>query len=389
MRDTSPTSKAVKKGVVNAASQSDGADGSAESQRPSQRRQDGLGGMSEGIALVSLDCRIIGVNHCVGAILGLDSGAVLGRKYCELAQDESNTCENCPLDQIRSTGKPIETQCGLYSEDRMVAFHPVCDQAGRLAAYVLRFVDMGEGRHAERCLTQSNRLAALGELAAGVAHNFGNLLMSVSATLELLYMRAAVEETINDLVEVIAGAQEQVMRGAEITQRLLSLAKSTPSVITAVNPKAVADNALALCATHPFAKQLRLVNEIADGSPLVRADTGQLEEVLLNLLLNALQASESGTIRIGVRDSRKEGRVEIYVSDEGAGIAPEDVGRVFDPFFSHRRDESPGTGLGLAYSLVLVSRMGGAISVKSKLGEGSTFTINLLLWADEEECLAA
>jgi len=138
VRDTSPTSKAAKKGVVNAASQSDGADGSAESQQPSRQRRDSLGSMSEGIALVSLDCRIIGVNHCVGAILGLDSGAVLGRKYCELAQDESNTCENCPLDQIRSTGEPIETQCGLYSEDRIVAFHPVCDQAGRLAAYVLR-----------------------------------------------------------------------------------------------------------------------------------------------------------------------------------------------------------------------------------------------------------
>ena len=236
-------------------------------------------------------------------------------------------------------------------------------------------------------LARSNRLIALGELAAGVAHNFGNILMGVSATMELLHMRAVKEPAIADLCEIITGAQEQVSRGAEVIQRLLALARSAPSIITAVDPKLIAGNVLALCATHPLAKRVTLVNEIPDGARPVRADAGQLEEVMVNLVLNALQASDGGSVRIGIHDGADDRMVELYVSDEGSGIPAEDIGRVFDPFFSGRRDR-PGTGLGLSCALAQVNRMGGTIAARSKLGQGSIFIITLPRWTGVEKQIA-
>lgn len=230
-------------------------------------------------------------------------------------------------------------------------------------------------------LSDTGRLVALGELAAGVAHNFGNVLMGVSLTLELLQVRAVRDPGLSDMIEAISGAQAEVTRGAEIIQRLLSLAGGNPSTLIGVNPWLAADNALTLCSTHINAKRVRLVNLIPTDPPSVKADASQLEEVMVNLILNALQASERGEVRVDLEDTGDD-RVKIRISDNGCGIAPEDMDKIFDPFFT-RRKEGAGTGLGLTCSLGQVTRMGGAIEVESRLGIGSTFTIVLSKWNNE------
>jgi len=222
-------------------------------------------------------------------------------------------------------------------------------------------------------------MAVLGELAVGVVHNFGNVLMGVSVTLELLQMRATSEPGLGDLMEAITGAQAEVDRGADIIQRLLSLSRGTPPVVTAVDPSTVADGAIALCSTHVKAKKVRLVNLIPHDSPSVKTDAGQLTEVLVNLMLNALQASEDGEVRVEMEET--DDRVNISVADGGCGIAPEDMDRLFDPFFSKRK-EGAGTGLGLPYSYQQVTNMGGTVEVSSTLGMGSTFTVNLPKWTE-------
>jgi two-component system NtrC family sensor kinase len=228
-------------------------------------------------------------------------------------------------------------------------------------------------------LTDASRMATLGELAAGVAHNFGNVLMGVSVTLELLQMRAAKEPGLSDMVETISGAQAEVDRGAEIIQRLLSMSRGNPITVTAVNPWLAADNAIALCSTHTNAKKVRLVNLIHNDSPLVKADPALLEEIMVNLLLNALQATDEGEVKIELCE--RGDRIEIGISDTGCGIAPDDMDKLFDPSFSRRKGE-PGTGLGLPCSQNQIRKMGGDIVVESQLGIGSTFTIILPKWVE-------
>lgn len=228
-------------------------------------------------------------------------------------------------------------------------------------------------------LSDTGRLVALGELAAGVAHNFGNVLMGISLTLELLQMRATRDPGLSDMIEAISGAQTEVTHGAEIIQRLLSLAGGNPSTLTDVNPWLAADNALTLCSTHTNAKRVRLVNLIPTDPPSVKADASQLTEVLVNLILNSLQASQEGEIKVELQES--DNQVKILITDQGCGIAPEDMDKIFDPFFT-RRKEGAGTGLGLTCSLGQVTRMGGNIEVESRLGIGSTFTIILPRWVE-------
>ena len=221
------------------------------------------------------------------------------------------------------------------------------------------------------------RLAALGELVAGVTHNFGNVLMGVSATLEVLHMRIEKQPELAESAETINKILDRIESGAQLTQQLLEFARNTPPLITSVHPKSVIDGALALCSTHPLAKRVNLISDVPEDASLVRADARYLEEIMVNLVLNALQASENGCIRIGINDRGSDGFVDIFVSDQGCGIAPDDISNIFKQWFSKRRDGNPGTGLGLYCSLVQVEQMGGTLSVDSSPGKGSTFTIRL------------
>ncbi|MHB0913682.1 MAG: sensor histidine kinase [Armatimonadota bacterium] len=226
----------------------------------------------------------------------------------------------------------------------------------------------------EEYLRRCSRLSSMGELAAGVAHNFGNVLMSISTSLELLQMRYGPDETIK-------GARTQVEHAADLVQRLLALSRDGVRN-RAVDPARVVKTALVLCSTHPAAKCMELVDETPERPPLVCGDGVRIEEVLVNLILNAVQASDGGCVRVGVRVGES---VEIYVSDEGCGIAEEEREKIFEPFYSNRRHGTPGTGLGLSCSLSLVREMGGRIEVASEPGAGSTFTVVLKRWTKARE----
>lgn len=332
--------------------------------------------VTDGITVISSDRYILRANQPMLDLLDKDRSEVIGGICYKLLFGNTQPCAGCPFD-APSHQKNICNAMSASHPNHLLSLHPMFDTAGKVEAYVHIFRDVTSERQTEQYLSRSNRLLAIGELAAGVAHNFGNVLMSFSATLELLQMRAMAEPALKDLTGIIDGALDQVTHGADVIQRLLSLARGTPSNIGDVHPEQVARNAIALCATHPLAKRLHLLNEITDDAPYVKADAGQLEEVVVNLLLNALQSTDEGSIRIGVEYCVENGLVEIFVADDGCGISPEDIGRVFDPFYSKRRDGAVGTGLGLSCSLAQVNRMGGTLGVESELGKGSTFKIRL------------
>jgi two-component system NtrC family sensor kinase len=201
------------------------------------------------------------------------------------------------------------------------------------------------------------------------------VLMGVSGTLDVVGIMLG-RGQVDAVQQRLLDAQEHVFRGNKVLQRLLDFARGMPQDVTEVRLDALIADAVALCKAHPASRGVRLNVELSGELPTVRADAGQLHEVLMNLILNALQATaERGVVTISA--AREGEQVHLLVVDTGCGIAPDHLERIFEAFFSHRQNGPPGTGIGLPASLRMVRGMGGDIGVTSTVGKGTTFTVSL------------
>jgi PAS domain S-box-containing protein len=232
-------------------------------------------------------------------------------------------------------------------------------------------------------LLRSERLTAIGELAAGVAHNFNNILAAIGGDAQLLKM-AAEEELLPP--HVAATAQQitdQTMRGGRIAHDLLSFARGAAPQIQPLDPRVLIEDAVRLMLNHPAARLSRIEVAIDRELPQVEGDAHLLQQVLFNLMLNALQAMPGGgtlTVAASLRGDEadpRRGMLDLKLHDTGHGIPREHLRRVFDPFFSRRVDGGSGTGMGLPVSLALVKSIGGDIQIASAERIGTTVTISL------------
>lgn len=236
---------------------------------------------------------------------------------------------------------------------------------------------------------RSARLASVGELLSGAAHSFGNVLMAIQGTLEAAKRALGVPEDSAEAATRLDQAQQHVANGSEIIHRLLSFSRGAGGGLGRVSLRQVTVAALDLCREHPAARRRTIENLTPVDTPRVRAQPGPLQEVILNLVLNALQATgEGGRVTIDSRVLEDPGCVALRVTDDGCGMSPDTLAHAFEPFFSTKG----GTGLGLPASAAAVHRMGGAITVESAVGEGTTFTVRLKIVGEDkaaQEPLAA
>jgi len=223
-------------------------------------------------------------------------------------------------------------------------------------------------------MAQSERLASLGMLAAGVAHEINNPLGGILALTAL---------TVEDLPEQHPNRPnlEEVVRQAErcrtIVRGLLEFSRQSELQLEVVDLNRVLDDTLALVAKQAAFFNVDVVRDQMEDLPPIAGDRSQLSQVILNLVVNAVQAMEErGTLTITTRFDPANDAVEMAFADTGRGIAPEDLGRVFDPFFTTKTD-GQGTGLGLSIAYGIVTRHHGTITVESAVGRGTTFRIRL------------
>jgi PAS domain S-box-containing protein len=241
--------------------------------------------------------------------------------------------------------------------------------------------DVTERRRMEAQLEQADRLAALGTLAAGVAHEVNNPLAYLNLSLEWLARQlpelARDPSRLHALEQMLAEARHGAERVGAIVRDLRSFSRADGEKRGPVDLTAAVASAIKM-ASHDMRHRANVVTEVEDDVPLAWANGARLEQVLLNLLLNAVQAmDESQLHRNEIRVTVRRGsavRAIIEVADNGAGIAPEQLRRIFDPFFTTK---SFGTGLGLSICHNIITSFGGRISVESRVGEGSTFRIEL------------
>lgn len=240
--------------------------------------------------------------------------------------------------------------------------------------------DISERKKMEQKLIQASKMSAVGELASGVAHEINNPLASIAGYAEELLDRLDRSKDLRmedraEFSEYLSTIIEQVYRCKEITKNLLNFARNDPLRPVRTNLLEVINKAIALVEFEAKGRNIRFIKMVGKEDVKVFTDPCQLQQVLLNLLKNAVEAVGSyGLIKIATHTNN--GNIEVRISDNGKGIPLRDLKKIFDPFFT-TKPPSKGTGLGLPISYMIMQRLNGRIEVQSQEGKGSTFTIIL------------
>ncbi len=244
------------------------------------------------------------------------------------------------------------------------------EQIGRLVI----FDDITDRAELERRLVQADKLSSIGLLAAGVAHEVNTPLAVISSYAQMLTKQVAGDEQKSRMLEKIS---RQTFRASEIVNSLLNFSRTWTSDLAEVQINSVIQETLALLEHQLRKAGVTVETDLDSAAEPIRGNQGKLQQVFLNLFLNARDAMEpSGTLRVVTRPSAKG--VEVDVVDSGHGIAPEHMGRIYDPFFT-TKGVKKGTGLGLSVTYGIIQEHGGAIEATSKPGEGTCFHLEFPL----------
>ncbi|WNM62158.1 PAS domain-containing sensor histidine kinase [Candidatus Nitrospira neomarina] len=258
-----------------------------------------------------------------------------------------------------------EQGCGIFSE------------TGEIVGIEGYVVDITQQRALEDQLRKTERLAELGTLASGMAHEIGTPMNVILGRAELLMRKAPDERTRRGLETIVT----QVERITKIMNQLLSFARKRPAVRQAVNLETVMIDVLDVLQEKLGKQHIQVMKTVSPHLPKVLADPDHMNQVLLNLILNACQAmGDGGTLSLALHPT--DDMVELTVQDTGSGIAQEQLAKIFDPFFSTKA-VGEGTGLGLTVVHGILEEHQGAIRVTSVPGQGTTFIVSLPMYSEE------
>lgn len=259
---------------------------------------------------------------------------------------------------------------------------------GKEVATIGFFHDLREEIHmqqklekTQQQLLQSEKMASLGELAAGVAHQLNNPLGSITLYTKLILEEYDLETGVKeDLGRILKDAE----RCRDTVRELLEFARQKRQFMKPLSINEALERCLFLIEKQSLFQNISIEKKLAENLALVMGDSQQLNHVFMNILINAAQAiGGKGTITIQTRDARTLDRIVILIADTGPGIAPKDIKRIFEPFFT-TKEEGQGTGLGLSVVYTIIENHGGTINVKSKPGE-TIFAIELPITRNNEK----
>lgn len=241
-----------------------------------------------------------------------------------------------------------------------------------------------QAENLNRQLMQTGKLASIGELAAGVAHEINNPLAIISTERQIvldLFSITKIDDT--DFCEQIKASMDQIgaqsLRCKTITHNLLRFSRRTHSMIETIDLNQFMEEIIELMEREAKTSGIKFIPDLDTSLPPILSDPSQLQQVFLNLINNAIQAHEKksyGTIRITTRADENKKGVQITFSDTGSGISMENIDKIFDPFYT-TKEVGKGTGLGLSICYTIIKQLGGEITVNSKINEGTEFVLFL------------
>jgi len=337
-------------------------------------------GMRDRISLQGPDFQILRVNRAVVDYHQTTFLKLMGRKCYEAYYQRSSPCERCPVATTIETRQPASSVLKIPEGDMTLRIfsYPLLDDKGQILSVIEHTRDITEEQRLQEQLIQSEKLAGIGILASGVAHEINNPLSGIIGMAEIILEGEDPSNQESYLKDILSCAQRiseivnglrsysRMARGKDLDQVDVNtvLEESSKMVRLAIKPSSV-----------EVIKQFQPVEKI-------RANGGEIQQVFTNLITNAFQAMGGGDGRLVLSSRPLKDMVEVKVSDNGRGIPEEHLSKIFDPFFTTK---SPGEGTGLGLNIVyrILTKHAGTIEVESKEGAGTTFTVRLPIWREK------
>jgi PAS domain S-box-containing protein len=348
-----------------------------------------------GIVVTSRDRRFFSANPAFCQMLGYTAEEMSSRTFLDVTHPEHRAADRENVDKMwRDENPHYMTEKRYIAKNGDIRWGSVSTSLIRgqdgQPLYALAMVkDITERKKAEEERRQlelkaqvSSRLASVGELAAGVAHEINNPLTAVTGYAQLLLERDDITPGMRkDLVAINDGA----MRVAGIVQRLLAFSRQTKPGRKLLNISQLVESTLVLRDYHLKANNIKVTTKLAPDLPQTVADPGQIQQVMLNLIVNAEKEMKlaHGKGKLTISTEKSDGTIKISVKDDGPGIKPEVLERIFDPFFT-TREVGEGTGLGLSLCYGIVAEHNGRIYAENNTGKGATFVVELPIVAEAE-----
>ena len=334
-----------------------------------------------GILAADLDDRVESWNTQIERLTGVARQAAVGRRLADLFP--ADLCDR--LDQVRAdTGvhniykfvlRAGTNGHGSHPEHTLnIAIAPLVSKEMQQIGRLIIFDDITDRDELERQLVQADKLSSIGLLAAGVAHEVNTPLAVISTYAQMLAKQISGDDQKSKLLDKIA---KQTFRASEIVNSLLNFSRTATTEFVEVDLHKVVRETLILIEHQLEKSSVEVKLDLHAAMPVVKGNAGKLQQVFLNLFLNARDAMESGGT-LSVESWTEDGFARIQVGDSGQGISPEHMARIYDPFFTTKAARK-GTGLGLSVTYGIVREHGGNIEVESRPGAGARFLVEIPL----------
>ena len=334
-----------------------------------------LDGIEIGVVLLNREEKIIFANKASEEILQYKREFLLGKRLLSLFPQGDKE-----LDRREGDGKIFFHKRGGEVPLRLLIV-PYHDSQGRERGKVANLQDMTQIYKMQEEILKIDRLAYLGEFSSTLAHEIRNPLAGIKTTAQALSEELGEGDQRKEYIDRII---KEIDRLNDLLRTFFSFAKPKRLDFIPCQIQDIIKEVKGLLVKEAELHRIIIKEAYADNLPLVPLDSNQMQQVFINLFLNALQAMpEGGKLMVEVdRRNSQTGSVQVKVKDTGKGIAPEHLTKIFDPFFTTK---SKGLGLGLAITLKIIKGHGGTIDVESTLGEGATFILNLPVVRDARD----
>ncbi|HQG83827.1 MAG TPA: ATP-binding protein [Syntrophales bacterium] len=327
------------------------------------------------ILVVNCDGTIRMVNPQAESIFSLATGAAVGKPASEVFGEPMRTIIREAIDGKTSDGREVVVKRREGARTILdVSTSQLKSQGETVLGAVLIATDLTEAKKTEEWMRRVDRLSSLGQLSAGVAHEIRNPLASINFNIQLLSKRIQPDEkTIRIINNSLAGVER--IKG--LVKGMLDFSRPAPPQLKRESIHRAVEDAISLMDSQFSKHGIRVVQKLAAEAPDITFDSRQIQQVFVNILLNALQAMpEGGTVtvesRLGGETKELSRYLSVYISDTGAGIPREHFSKIFDPFFTTKPE---GTGLGLSIAHKVLEQHGAQIEIRSRVGQGTMFII--------------
>jgi two-component system, NtrC family, sensor kinase len=344
-----------------------------------------------GVLVINLQGRITNWNSALEAIYGLKREEAIGRRITQVFQPEMLKALRALMQRVEwRKGEPVNVYkfraSSVDGRDLTlnVSLAALQSKTEEVEGTLVAIEDVTERMKLEEQVQQSDKLSSIGLLAAGVAHEVNTPLTGISSYSQMLMQQVPETDPRHQLLEKI---YRQTSRASSIVNNLLNFSRVSDSRFAMIDLNRVLDDTIQLLESQLRNTQIEVVRSYSAELPLVPGNAPKLQQVFMNLILNARDAMPEGG-RLEISTESDEDSVIIKFRDSGMGIDPEHLSKIYDPFFTTKQI-GKGTGLGLAVSYGIIKDHSGHINVESKLGEGALFMITLPLASARQQLATA